>query len=497
MTNGYPIGPDTHVVPGPLISAIAQFERLPIPGGICTLDGTIVGMNTAAEALFGRPAAQVVGLKAWDIAPGADLIWEDVLAAARQRGTFAGEIAIATPSEPRQISYVLGLREEAGTTYAIVFALEVREEQAVRAEELRVEALGRLAGGIAHDFNNQLVSVLAEASAAREDSLLGEASRDALRRIEAAAQRMTQLTRQLLAYAGRGRFVAEIIDADELVRDSQELLSRLVRADAKLTVAPNAGRVAIEVDAALLKQVFVNLVANASEALGDHGTITITTRQVSRPDGATWWAFEITDNGSGMDGGTIARMFDPFFTKKQERHGLGLSAVHGTVRRLGGEISVDSKLGKGTTITIRLPVLVGVEPKRRRTTSKNPPLVSLEGIRVLVADDEPSVRTTVKRLLERRGAQVVIAADGDEAAQRLGDGKFELVLLDVMMPQQTGYQLLPLVREQQPGAKIMLMSGYSEVQRGVGGEDEPDAFLEKPFTAKVLDEAIDALFEKR
>ena len=488
--------PDTHAVPDPSISAIAEFERLPIPGGICTLDGTIVGMNPAAEGLLGRPAAQVIGLKAWDIAPGADLIWEEVLAGARARGAYYGEIAIATPAEPRQLMYIVGLRELAGVTYAIFFGLEVRGEYAQRVEDLRVEALGRVAGGIAHDFNNQLVSVLAEASAAREDPLLGEASRDALRRIEAAAQRMTQLTRQLLAYAGRGRYVAEVVDADELVRESEELLSRLVRSDAKLTIAPNAGRVAIEVDAALLKQVFVNLVANASEALGDHGTITITTRQISRPDGATWWAFEITDNGSGMDGATTARMFDPFFTKKPDRHGLGLSAVHGTVRRLGGEIGVDSKLGKGTTIAVRLPVLVGVEPKRRRTTSKNPPLASLEGIRVLVADDEPSVRTTVKRLLERRGAQVLIAADGDEAAQRLGDGKFELVLLDVMMPQQTGYQLLPLVRETQPDAKIMLMSGYSDVARGVGGEDEPDAFLEKPFTAKVLDEAIDALFEK-
>jgi CheY-like chemotaxis protein len=217
---------------------------------------------------------------------------------------------------------------------------------------------------------------------------------------------------------------------------------------------------------------------------------------VTRLDGA-FWLLEVIDSGAGMDAHTTQRIFDPFFTTKPDRHGLGLSAVHGIVRRFGGEIQVVSVVGKGTTIAVRLPVVVGVEPERKRTTSKQPPLPTLRGLRILVADDEPSVRATVKRLLDRRGAEVVVAADGAEARDRLAEGEYHLVLFDVMMPELTGYQLLPIARRLQPAAKVMLMSGYSEHTRRVGRDEEPDSFLEKPFTAKVLDHAIDDVLGRR
>ncbi len=478
-------------------ASLVSFEKLPIPVGVCEVDGTIVGMNAAAEDLLGRSAADAVGKKAWDIAPGAEYIWEDVLAMVRRQGTFRGEISIATPQEPREIHYVVCLREAAGRTYVVVFSLELPDKPAVNPTDLesqhRLEALGLVAGGIAHDFNNQLVSVLAEASVARENPELAEATREALRRIDAAAHRMAQLTRQLLAYAGRGRFVTEIIDPDELVRQSQETLARSIRPDAELRFSLDAGRVAVEADRGLLRQVLQNLVANASEALGETGgTITIASRLTPQR-----WILEITDTGSGMDAQTAARIFDPFFTTKRDRHGLGLSAVQGIVRRLGGEISFDTKLGKGSQFVLRLPAVAGIAPERKRTTSKQP-ITSLRGIRVLVADDEPGVLATVKRLLERRGAQVIVAADGAQAKARLSQGEYHIVLFDVMMPELTGYQLLPFVRELQPKAKVMLMSGYTEHTRGPGsGGEEPDAFLEKPFTAKVLDGAIDDLLAQR
>jgi signal transduction histidine kinase len=480
-----------------VIGALTDFAKLPIPGGIFELDGTVLGMNEAAERLLGRPRAQVIGHKAWEFAPGAEYIWAEVLAVARKHGSHRGEISIATPLEPRALYYVITHRELEQRSYVVIFALEQPTERGSRTVDVdsqhRLEALGLVAGGIAHDFNNQLVSVLAEASVARESESLDDTTREALRRIESAAHRMAQLTRQLLAYAGRGRFVTELIDPDELVEQMQETFARIVRPDAALQVSSGASGIALEADRSLLRQVIQNLIANASEALGDGGgSITVSTRVE-----ASSWILEISDTGAGMDAHTSARIFDPFFTTKTDRHGLGLSAVHGIVRRLGGEVGVETKLGDGTKFRIKLPIVVGAEAVRKRTTSKQPPITTLRDIRVLVADDEPGVLSTVRRLLERRGAQVVVAADGPQAKLLLVQGEYQLLLFDVMMPELTGYQLLPIARHLQPHAKVMLMSGYTEHTRGPGGgTEEPDAFIEKPFTAKMLDQAIDELLSR-
>jgi len=478
------------------ISAIADFARLPIAGIVAELDGTITAVNEAGARLLGRPAAQLLGRKGWDFAPGAEHIWDPVIKSARV-ADHHGEITIATPQGPRQIHYVVTLRTHESRTVALIFAVQIAASDDEDRTQ-RLESLGMVAGGIAHDFNNQLVSVLAEASSAREDASLAPAVQDSLRRIEAAAQRMALLTRQLLAYAGRGRFVTEVIDPDGLLHEMQEQLQRSVREDAELIINAPVTRLALEADRNLLREVIMNIVANASEALPPTGgKIRISTGQLPRDGGHSWWTLEILDEGLGMDARTVARIFDPFFTTKTDRHGLGLSAVHGIVRRFGGEIAVDSKPGIGTAFQVRLPVVSGAQEPARATPSApaaSQRATSLRGMTILVADDEPSVRSTIRRLLERRGANVIIASDGNEAARKLRDGTaYNLVLLDVMMPKLTGYQLLPIAREAQPTARVMLMSGYTDAVRGAGGETEPDLFLEKPFTAKQMDEAVDSL----
>ncbi len=476
----------------PFIAQIADFERLPIPGGVLELDGTVAAANAAGTRLLGRPASQLVGRKAWDFAPGAEHIWESVIGSARV-ADYHGEIAIATPQGPRTIHYVVALRAHEARTVVLLFAVEIPiSDDEDRAQ--RLESLGMVAGGIAHDFNNQLVSVLAEATAAREDTSLPDAAQDSLRRIEAAAQRMALLTRQLLAYAGRGRFVTEVLDPDGLLAEVLEQLQRSLHGDTQLILQPTNMRSVIEADRTLLREVIVNLVVNAAEAVAPQGgRIRVSTSQVPRDGNRAWWRLEVTDDGVGMDARTVARIFDPFFTTKPERHGLGLSAVHGIVRRLGGEIAVDSKPGMGTTFRVNVPVIAGAEPKAAGARPLSSTAVSLRGVTILVADDEPSVRSTIRRLLERRGATVALASDGEEAATRLREGSYQVILLDVMMPKLTGYQLLPIARQMQPAAKILLMSGYSDATRGINGEDEPDAFLEKPFTAKQMDGAVDAL----
>ena len=451
--------------------------------------------------MFGRPVADLGGRMAWDYVPGAEHIWQDILAGARAHGVFRGEIAIATPEGSPAIHYVATLKTFEARTVVVIFALEhTPSEEARRAADSsakqRLEALGLVAGGIAHDFNNQLVSVLAAARAAREEDGLSDAARDALRRIEAAANRMAQLTRQLLAYAGRGRFVTERIDPDQLVRDTHDHVARMMHDGAELEIVPAAGKTTVEADRGLLQQVLLNLVANASEALGPRGRVKVTTGTLTRDDRTRWWTLTVGDNGAGMDAPTLARIFDPFFTTKAEHHGLGLSAVHGIVRRLGGEISVDSRSGAGSTFIVRLPLVSG-EPHARRTSTRNIPLLTLRDKRVLAADDERAVRATLRRLLERRGAIVVTANDGAEAAERLADGTYTLVCLDVMMPRLTGYQLLPIARRAQPVTPVLMMSGYTDASRGSGGGDEePDLFLEKPFTAKAFDAAVDELLDR-
>jgi signal transduction histidine kinase/CheY-like chemotaxis protein len=365
-------------------------------------------------------------------------------------------------------------------------------EQAAQIQ--RLDSLGLVAGGIAHDFNNLLVGVLAEASAAREDKTLGAGTREALRRIEAAAGRMSRLTKQLLAYAGRGRFVNVRLDPDVMLGDLREQLAGVVKPPATLEVAPGAGAVVVDADPQLLREVVVNLVTNASDAASNR--VEVASRLLSR-DGTPWWQLEVSDDGAGIDSETIARIFDPFFSTRTDRHGLGLSAVHGIVRRLGGDIEVDSRPGQGARFRVRLPIVPGASASPRPRLETAAPGPRLAGVRILVADDEPSVRATVRRLLERRGATVVVAADGLEAEARLRDERFDLAVLDVTMPGRNGYDVLAFARTAQAALPVILMSGYTAQVRGEGSEEEPDAFIEKPFTAKVLDAAIDDVLAAR
>ena len=485
------------------LSAIGDFERLPVAGLVLELDGTLIAVNAAATQLFGL-RQDAVGQSGWSVIPGLRDGWEALLACAHERGSASTSLAV----EARVIDLTASLREidSEGEIRTVVLGLAIdvtRHKLAGEAQarvelepKQRLESLGLVAGGIAHDFNNQLVSVLAEASGAREDTTLSESTREVFRRIEVSAKRMALLTRQLLAYAGRGRFVSELTDPDELLDQAREQLHKLVSKGASvLEITPSADRIAIEADRGLLRQVIVNLVTNAREALPQGGgTVVVASRLVSRA-GAAWWQLEISDDGAGIDQKTIGRIFDPFFTTKVDHHGLGLSAVLGIVRRLGGDIDLDSQPGKGARFRVQLPVVPGAAPKRARATSKQTPIVSLKGMRVLIADDEPTVLSTVRRLLERRGATVVTANDGREAEARMRQETFGLVLFDVMMPGLTGYELLPIARQLQPHAPVMLMSGYTERTR-VGAEEEPDKFLEKPFTTKTLDKAIEEVLRE-
>ena len=305
---------------------------------------------------------------------------------------------------------------------------------------------------------------------------------------------MSQLTQQLLAYAGRGTFVTVRLDPDVVLGDMREQLARVVHAPARLEVTPGAGSVVVEADLGLLRQVVMNLVTSASDAAGQR--VQVASRVVSH-DNAAWWQLEVSDDGTGIEPVALARIFDPGVSTKGGR-GPGLSAAQGSVRGFGGEIEVDSQPGQGARVRLRLPIVPGAAPVASRPKPETvAPAPRLAGLRLLVADDEPSVRATVRRLLERRGALVVAVADGLEAEIRLRDERFDLIVLDVTMPGRTGYDVLAFARVVHPGVPVLLMSGYAPQVRGLGAETAPDAFIEKPFTAKVLDAAIDEALDQR
>jgi len=281
------------------------------------------------------------------------------------------------------------------------------------------------------------------------------------------------------------------LDPDALLRDMHDPLRKVAR-DRRFTVSPSAGACAIEADANLLQQMLGNLVQNAADAKGTR--IEVSSCIVMRQNTA-WWQLEVGDDGEGIDPAALPHIFEPFYTTRPDQTGLGLSAVQGIVRRLGGDIEVDSRPHQGARVRVRLPVLAGVEaPVRKASTTQGPvPTARLAGLRVLIADDEPSVRSTVRRLLERRGASVEVAVDGSEAEQKL-DGSFGLVITDVSMPARTGYDVLATVRRLHPQTPVILMSGFTEHVRSGG---EPDGFLEKPFTARALDALIDEVMRTR
>ncbi len=491
----------------PLMSITSHvvFDRIPVAALVLEIDGRVIASNPSAERMFGRTGAELSGQLLGDLCVSdVDLLR---MFDSSQPGERVYELHFDRGGQRRSAECVMSAIEAEGRPVFQLFAIDItarkQAEAAARARAdveqkasstQRLDSLGIIAGGVAHDFNNLLVGVLAESSAAREDPTLSEITRDSLRRIEAAAQRMAHLTRQMLAYAGRGRFDMQRLDPDELLADSLESLTRAIRPDAQLVLRPGSTSTVVDADPSLLRQVVANLVANASDA--GSKTITISTR-VGLHNNQSCWQLEIADDGAGIATETLARIFEPFFSTSPERHGLGLSAVHGIVRRLGGDIEVNSKPGQGARFTVRLPVVAGALVQRHRPSSSSPPPAKLIGLRVLIADDEPSVRSTVRRLLERRGATVVLAADGTEAEERLRDSTFGLVILDVVMPGRSGYDVLAFARKLHPRCPIVLMSGYTDRVRGEGGDEEPDAFLEKPFTARVLDDAIDDVMQKR
>ena len=373
-------------------------------------------------------------------------------------------------------------------------------EEARRAIEAKVlevqklESLGVLAGGIAHDFNNLLVAILGNASLALLDLPQDSPARPSIADIEIAGQRAGELARQMLAYCGRSKFQIEPIELAELVRELMTLLRVSIGKSVVIKLDLPDDPIIVDADAAQIRQVVMNLVINAADAIGDRsGIVTIRVRRLeadaayladahpgSNLAAGSYAALEVSDTGLGMDKETQARIFDPFFTTKFAGRGLGLAAVLGIVRGHGGALRVYSELGRGSTFRIVLP-LSASSPVRAED-----PETEWSGTgRILVVDDDAMVRTVARRLLESFGLTVVEATGGAEAITMFVDeaDTIDAILLDLTMPDVGGAQVFRAVRAIRPDVPVVLMSGYHEDEASAAFDGQGLAgFVQKPFT---------------
>jgi PAS domain S-box-containing protein len=375
--------------------------------------------------------------------------------------------------------------------------LEVQFQQAQK-----MEAIGRLAGGVAHDFNNLLTAILGYCELVLDDSDCSEPLRADITEIQKAGNRAAGLTRQLLDFSRKQIIEPTLLDLNAVVADILSMLGRLIGEDVKVVLRLRPDAAMVTADRGQVEQVIMNLAVNARDAMAKGGTLTIETANVELDEyyarthlgvkPGLYTALIVTDTGTGMTADVQARLFEPFFTTKEpgKGTGLGMATVYGIVTRCGGTVGVYSEVGRGTSFKVYFPrtdAVKAVDETRPRTLD-----VALGTQTVLVVDDEDGLRDLAKRLLERQGYTVLLAADAREAFDVVEQNPFiDVLLTDVVMPGASGPDLTRQLLARRPALKVVYMSGYTEdaiVHHGV--LNAGITFLHKPFTSDTLAQKI-------
>jgi PAS domain S-box-containing protein len=380
------------------------------------------------------------------------------------------------------------------------------EAETAMLQAQKTESLGVLAGGVAHDFNNLLVPMLGQAQLAKAKLEDDHPAKQHVEKAVMAAERASEVTSQLLTYAGKHPFVPQVVDLNELILDNLHLFQVAVPENIAFYHELAEDLPAIEADHGQLQQVLMNLILNGVEAIGDAaGSVAVRTKLVrdTAVSGPEWFRggssllmgqyimLEVTDSGSGMDAETMSRIFDPFFTTKYTGRGLGLAAVQGIIRNHKGGIFVRSKPGQGTTFAILLPPAkeqaLANKPKSEKTGQP------LTGKTVLVIDDEIAVCEAVKDILSLISVRVLTADSGLTGIHlyREHQNEIDLILLDMSMPGMTGGETLAALKSINANAKVIVSSGYS--QKHVEAQLEPSyvtAYMQKPYDLTRLTETV-------
>jgi signal transduction histidine kinase len=466
-----------------------------------------VGSNPAGDRILGFPVNPLVGRTIEEAFPG--LVGTDIPDRCRRVCAEGGSWASEAAYHDDRIcgTYEFTAFQTAPGMMAVMF-LDVTqrrraEEQHRRLEEQlrqsqKMEAVGRLAGGIAHDFNNLLMVIMGHGELLRRGLEAGDPRLAKVQHIMGASERAARLVRQLLAFSRKQVMELQLVDLNALVADTARMLRPLLGEDVEVVtrLAPALGLV--RVDPAQIDQVLMNLAVNARDAMARGGTLSLETADVDA-GGPRQVALTVRDTGQGMDEGTRAHVFEPFFTTKTASGGtgLGLSMVYGIVQQSGGQITVDSEPGRGTSFRILLPCTDGPGVPAEAKATAGPPLA--RGETVLVVEDEVAIRALACEMLEGYGYRTLSAGSGEEA---LGlavrhPGPIHVLLTDVVMPGLAGPALAERFAVVRPQARVLFMSGYAGddlARRGLSEDVSP--FVPKPFTADLLGrrvrEALDA-----
>jgi two-component system cell cycle sensor histidine kinase/response regulator CckA len=372
-------------------------------------------------------------------------------------------------------------------------ALDESEAQLRHAQKM--EAVGRLAGGVAHDFNNLLTVIGSNADLGAELAREGHVTPEEFAEIRAAVDRAAALTRQLLAFSRRQVLAPSPVSINEVVLDAERMLRRVIGEDVTLETRLDEHAGNVVADRGQLEQVLMNLVVNARDAMPNGGRVVIATQR----DSAIQTSLSVRDEGIGMDAATQARVFEPFFTTKElgKGTGLGLSTVYGIAQQSGGDVSLRSSPGNGTTVTVTLPTTDAAGIRSMIDEAATAAATSEEtGETILLVEDEVAVRTVSRRILQRLGYHVIEAANGADALflWSMHHARVQLVLTDAVMPVMGGRELSERLREVGASVPILFMSGYADGERG--GEIPPGAeLIGKPFSAEVLGARVHHLLQ--
>jgi two-component system, cell cycle sensor histidine kinase and response regulator CckA len=475
------------------------------------LNGIVETWNAGAEHIYGYTAAEVIGKPMHFLLPPERWSEEDGILERLRRGEAVQHFDTSRiRKDGREIHISLAVspvRDSDGIILGVAHvARDITEkkqfEQRLQQSQ-RLESLGVLAGGIAHDFNNLLTGILGNASIVGEIIPAKSPAQEFLHDMITAGQRLSDLTRQLLAYAGRGTLNTTDLNLVDLVREISTLIQASIpkHVQVRLQLEPVPS---IKADPSQIQQIIMNLIINGAEAIPTEtfGSVLVSTgfqavdqayiETTSAPkhlQPGPYVYLEVHDTGMGMDAETQAHIFEPFFTTKVKGRGLGLSAVLGIIHSHKGAIKVYSQPGKGSTFKILLP---SVEPALQAAPSVQQALRRGTGT-ILVVDDEEVVRKVAKAALELYGYSVILANDGKEALDifHQRDSGIDLVLLDLIMPNMGGEETYRQLKLRQPDLRVILSSGYSDTQAQARFAGKGLAsFIKKPYTAAALREIV-------
>lgn len=436
----------------------------------------------------------------------------------------AGDVAVrlrAAPDEPVSLSLagVRGLGEGAVLLSLKDSSEETRLKREI-AQATKMQAVGQLAGGVAHDFNNVLTAIIGYCDLMLMRHTPGDSDYDDIQQVKANSNRAASLTRQLLAFSRQQTLRPQVLQLPDVVAEVSALLKRLIGEKITLEVTHDRDLGFVRADPTQLEQVLLNLAVNARDAISDKlaasgakggGVVKLMTRRVTAADVRAmkseilpvgdYTALVVEDNGHGIKPGQIGKIFEPFFTTKEKGKGtgLGLSTVYGIVKQSGGFIFAESEVGKFTRFSIYLPVHVpdAAETLARPAAKAEPKREWAGGGRILLVEDEDTVRAVAERALVRQGYEVTTAADGEEGLEAIGKGSFDLVVSDVVMPTMDGPAMAREIRALRPQMPFLFMSGYAEEQLRREIDIPNMHFLAKPFSVQQICDAVENVLRSR